>query len=388
MYDSNFNNGNNNIFISEDRKQVIESNENEKSTNLSFRKNNEDEHKNTKTYFNNTNNILETKPSLNTTANFPANDLNENNFKSKVEKDMLDSQISSLKQTMAEEKQRFEILLNEEREKYKKREIDNNKFIESIRDRSREELNTMEEKYKVRIDSLNEENRRIRNEIDKEIQSERERLNILHKSDLENQNQIFSKNLEQKEKFFNEQNEILKKQLQQQIEFNKLASKVEDSSKQIDGILSKYFADKEKNNELEKYVENSKENFLKEREDKIITSEKMLNLEKENMLKIRQDFEFRELEKKKELQEEKNKISLEFGRLQELQNTLKVLEFNAKEKYEREKMDFMQKQTEMKSELDSLKNDFNQKMTDLEYQKRILNEEKNFFEKYKDEAIK
>jgi hypothetical protein len=103
---------------------------------------------------------------------------------------------------------------------------------------------------------------------------------------------------------------------------------------------------------------------------------------------MRENFELREIEKKKELQEEKNRILEEISHLQELKNTLKIAEFNSKEKYEKEQLLFIQKQTEMKNELDSLRNEYNQKTIDLDYQKKILNEEKNFFEKYKDEAIK
>ena len=52
---------------------------------------------------------------------------------------------------------------------------------------------------------------------------------------------------------------------------------------------------------------------------------------------MRQDLEYRELEKRKENQEEKNRIEKEIQKLLELQNSLKTLEYNAKEKYEREK---------------------------------------------------
>lgn len=309
-------------------------------------------------------------------------------YKAKIDKEYYESQIANLKQTLTEEKARYEDLHTEEKEKAKKRELENNRFVEELRNRQKEEILSLEERYKSRIISANEENRRIRSEIDKEIQNERDRMNVLNKSDHEMQEALHTKNMEQQKKFFEDQNETLKKQLQQQIEFNKLASKVEVSSKQIDEIVDKFLKEKEKSLELEKSTINNQESFLKDQEEKIKESAKLIQLEKESLMKMRQDFELREIEKKKENHEEKSRIEREVMRLQELQNSLKILEFNAKEKYEREKLEIMQKHNDMKQDLDGLKNDYHQKNIDLEYQRKMLVEEKNFFDKYKEEAIK
>lgn len=335
-------------------------------------------------------NIESNPPSFSQSVNQISHNITDETaiYKAKIDKEYYEAQITSLKQTISEEKARYDSMLSEEKEKLRKRDQENAKFVEELRTRQKEEIVSLDEKYKSRIDILNEENRRIRNEINQEIQNERDRMNTLHKSDLEMQEATFAKNSDQQRKFFEDQNETLKKQLQQQIEFNKLASKVEVSSKQIDTILDKFFKEKERSVDLDKSTINNKEVFLKEQEEKLKETEKMIQLEKESLMKMRQDFELREIERRKENQEEKNRIEREVLRLQELQNSLKILEFNAKEKYEREKLEMIQKQSDMKHDVDSLKNDYHQKITDLEYQRKILVEEKNFFEKYKEEAIK
>jgi len=114
-------------------------------------------------------------------------------------------------------------------------------------------------KNKTMINSLFDENKNIRHEIDREIQNERERMNLIHKSDLENQENIFKRNLQQQKEAADVQNETLKKQLQQQIEFNKLAHKVEFSSKQIEEILQKFYSEKEKSIDTEKQALETKE---------------------------------------------------------------------------------------------------------------------------------
>lgn len=322
---------------------------------------------------------------FNTSVFNPSNTVD---MKSALEKEHYDQQLNTLKTRLEDEKKRYESLLQEESEKSKRKEHDLNSFIEELKIRHKDELKSNEDKNRSTIDSLHEDIKKIRSEIDKEIQQEKGRMTLLHKSDLENQENISKKNLENQKKFFEEQNETLKKQLQQQIEFNKLANKVEVSSKQIEDILGKFYQEKDKSIENEKSSVAIREKYLSDFEEKIKENEKMLAKEKEIVTNQRRDNELREIEKKRELQEDRNRIEKEILRLQELQNSLKILEFNAKEKYEREKLEIMQKQSEMKIELDSLKSDFHQKLNDLEYNKKIFEEEKKFFEKFKDEALK
>jgi hypothetical protein len=293
-----------------------------------------------------------------------------------------------LKERFDDEKSRLEALLKEEREKNKKLKDDHVTFIEELRKRHKDELTNLEEKYKINTLSLNDDNKKLRQEIDREVTLERERMQLIFKTDLENHEMTHKKNFEQQKKFFEDQNDVLKKQLQQQMEFNKLATKVELSSKQLEEILNKFYSEKEKTTQVEHSSLENKEKFLKDLEDRLKETEKQLNTEKEMITKMRQEFEMRELEKRRENQEEKNRVEKEILRLQDLQNSLKVLEYNAKEKYEREKLELAQKHNDMKNETDSLKSEYNQKLSEIEYQKKNLFEEKNYFEKFKDEALK
>jgi hypothetical protein len=188
--------------------------------------------------------------------------------------------------------------------------------------------------------------------------------------------------------FFEEQNNTLKMTLQQNIEFNKLASKLEISSKQVEDIMKRFVDDKEKIVKSEKENSTEKEKFLNEYDEKLKTYEKNLQVEKEQLVNLKKTMEMRESEKKREFQEERTKIEKESERLHDLQNTLKVLEYNAKEKFDREKLELEHKLQQLKMETDSLKNEYHQKIGDAEYQRKMLIEERSFFEKYKDEAMK
>ena len=61
---------------------------------------------------------------------------------------------------------------------------------------------------------------------------------------------------------------------------------------------------------------------------------------------------------------------------------------NLSDANEYENLEIIQKQSEMKNETDALKSDYNNKLNELEYQKKLFTEEKNYFEKYREEANK
>ena len=88
------------------------------------------------------------------------------------------------------------------------------------------------------------------------------------------------------------------------------------------------------------------------------------------------------------MKEERQRLDKEISRLTELQSSLKEMEYNAKEKYERERLELVRSNNERMSEMDSLKMDYRNKLTELDYEKRILQDEKSFFEKFKDESLK
>ena len=306
----------------------------------------------------------------------------------KIEKDNLEKLLNDQKSRYDDDKRRLQENTGEEKDKNKKKDEEYSKFIEELRERHRTELKNLDENYKRNMENLTEENRKLRKEIENAILNERERLTILHNSDLANQENIMKRTLEEQKRFFEEQNNTLKTSLQQNIEFNKLASKLEISSKQVDDIIKKFLQDKEIVLKSEKDTTSEKEKFLNEYDEKLKNYEKNLHIEKEQILNMKKDIDLKEFEKKRENQDEKSKIDKEVARLHDLQNTLKVLEYNAKEKFEREKLELEQKVHFLKMETDTLKNEYFQKISDNDYQRKMLNEEKNFFEKYKDEAVK
>jgi len=238
----------------------------------------------------------------------------------------------------------------------------------------------IEENHKKNLENLSEDNSRLRKEIDIAINNERERLTMLHNSDLENKENIMKRALEDQKRFFEEQNNTLKMTIQQNIEFNKLASKLEISSKQVEDMVKKFVDEKDKLGKSEKENTIDKERYLKEYDEKLKSFEKSLSSEKEMLNNIRSELETRESEKKKEFLQERAKLDIESKRLYELQNTLKILEYNSKEKFDKDKLELEHKVQELKMETDSLKSEYHQKLSDVEYQ--------SFFEKYKEEAIK
>jgi hypothetical protein len=205
---------------------------------------------------------------------------------------------------------------------------------------------------------------------------------------MDSRNHKHTEEMNSMKRFYEDQISTIKAQLDKQIELNKSLSKLELSSKQLEDIVQKIQQEKDKSMVNEKSNIENKEKFLKDWEDRLSDLDKNLIREKEMIMKMRSDFEMRELEKKKDTQEEKSRIEKEIIRMQELQNSLKVLEYNAKEKYERDRLEIIQKQNEMKNETDSLKSEYNNKLNEMEYQKKLFVEEKTYFEKYREEANK
>jgi hypothetical protein len=315
-------------------------------------------------------------------SNKPSSQLNPS------EKEFYESQISHFKQLNEETKSRYERLLTEEREKWLRREVEFTNLTEELKGKHKNEIRYFEENSRNIKQTYSNEGLNFKAEIEREVQMERERLSFIHKHDLENQESIHSKNMQQQKKLFEEQNDTLRKQLQQQLEFNKLANKVETSSNKIEDILLKFNLERDKCFDSEKYSQDTREKFLNDYEEKLKENEKQLHVERENIHKLRQEFELRHLEKKRENQEERVRLEKEILRLQELQNSLKNMEFHSKEKYEREKLELSHKQSEWKIEIETIKNNYYQKLSDLEYKERMMTEDKSYFEKYKDEVYK
>ena len=164
----------------------------------------------------------------------------------------------------------------------------------------------------------------------------------------------------------------------------KLANKVENSSNQINELLEKITKEKSDQNESNRLYRESLVAF----EERLKRMEEDLKEEKTLFTKSKMDYEKELSEKKKVNAEETSRIKKEIARLEQMQDKFKLEQYESKEKFEREKIDLVSKHDEMKLELETLKANYQSKLNEVEYQKKILEEEKKYFDKYKEESLK
>ena len=253
-----------------------------------------------------------------------------------------------------------------------------------MKEKHKNDLEQYENTFKVREDSLKDEIARLKKEIDESVENERNKNKMLHQAEVETLERNWQNKLDNQKKDFERQNEILNKQLQQQIEVNKLANKVENSSNQINELMEKITKEKSDQNESNRLYRESLVAF----EERLKRMEEDLKEEKTLFTKSKMDYEKELSEKKKVNAEETSRIKKEIARLEQMQDKFKLEQYESKEKFEREKIDLVSKHDEMKLELETLKANYQSKLNEVEYQKKILEEEKKYFDKYKEESLK
>lgn len=257
--------------------------------------------------------------------------------------------------------------------------------LKSIHDREIASLKTIfEEKEKL----LNQEIERLKRENETQLKIETDKLNELHQNELELKDEKHKKELIEKDNFYKAQIEDVKSHTKQQIELNNLAKKFENSTKQIEDLAAKLEKQKDINAKFNHDNLLEKERKLQQMEENLKETERSILVEKELLLNQKKELEVRETQRKREMQNEKMKIEKEIIRLQQLQSTLKSLEYQSKEKYDKDSLILSYKENEMKMEMDNIQNEYNTKKTELDYQYKKLNEEKQFFEKFKEDAFK
>lgn len=87
-------------------------------------------------------------------------------------------------------------------------------------------MKALEEKQAVKLGVFNEEKRKLIEEMNKTIELEKEKLNNLHKIDVENREVQYKKNLENQKNLYEEQNDSLKKQLEQKMNMNQFGEQI------------------------------------------------------------------------------------------------------------------------------------------------------------------
>lgn len=278
-------------------------------------------------------------------------------------------------------KKSYEAKLEEQKKGYEKQ-------IETIRNNHSNEMSSMKSVYEEKEKLLNQEIERLKNELSSQLQNERERLNTIHQEEISRKEEKHKKELQDKDTYYKAQIEEVKKQTKQQNELNILTKKFEASSKQIEELAAKL--DKAKDQTLlsnqDALIE--KEIKLQSMEERLKETERSILVEKELLLKEKQEMELKETQRKKEIQNEKMKIEKEIIRLQQLQNTLKSLEYQSKEKHDKDSLALSYKENEMKMEIDNLMNSYNTKKSELDYNIKMFEQEKKFFEKFKEDAFK
>ena len=242
--------------------------------------------------------------------------VNEENSKKKIE--LLIEELNKEKESHLKDIEEYKKLLKEKEDECKKK-------IERIKSQNLNIENNFfnEDLYKEKEQSLNNEIIRLKNEINEKVNNERERLNNIHKNEMEEQEIKIKQLLEDQKKNFENQNDILKKQLEQQIKFNKLKLQVENSSKQIEQIVNKLSDEKK---EQSQYQVNYKNN-LEMLEERLKQMEKNLIIDRERYMKDKENFEKEQIEKRKFNSEESSRIKQELIKLEQLQETLKINQF-------------------------------------------------------------
>ena len=230
--------------------------------------------------------------------------VNEENSKKKIE--LLIEELNKEKESHLKDIEEYKKLLKLKEDECKKK-------IERIKSQNLNIENNFfnEDLYKEKEQSLNNEIIRLKNEINEKVNNERERLNNIHKNEMEEQEIKIKQLLEDQKKNFENQNDILKKQLEQQIEFNKLKLQVENSSKQIEQIVNKLSDEKK---EQSQYQVNYKNN-LEMLEERLKQMEKNLIIDRERYMKDKENFEKEQIEKRKFNSEESLRIKQELVKL-------------------------------------------------------------------------
>jgi len=309
-------------------------------------------------------------------------------YKLKTANESLLDQVKLLKQKITEDKVRYENSLNMVTTQSKNKEVESLAFVERLRDRHKHEIVLLEDAHKNKIKSHDQEIKNLKMELDLQLFNEKERLAINFQSDLENSKEEFKKSLANQKVFSDNQIKDLKKQLDQQLELNKIVHKVDLSTRYIEELVEKYANEKYKTLGVDQEVFESKQRTLNEFEERLKNKERLLNNDKEELEKRKTELEERDKLKNAEYMEEKEKIDKELKRLQDLQNSMRTLELNMKEKTEKDKLELFHRENLTNMEIEGLRADYKEKMNELEYKLKILEDDKNYFKTYKDEILK
>lgn len=303
------------------------------------------------------------------------------------EKESYEERVSSLKLQIKEDKHRYESNLADIENNHKNIEKKNEESLNAIIKRLKEELKLQEDRIKEQTKEYFNEKEKMKLHLEDHYKKQIEIIKSLNLDEINRINKHHNEQISYLKKTYEDEIDIIKKHTNSNGNLEEVSKKLENSTNQVTELVMK-IQQQEISDRNVNEIAKSKEFFYNDYETKLKNLESELNKERERLLKQSKDQELSLMERKREIQEERSRLDRENTRLIDLQSTLKSLEYQFSQKYEIEKLSLAQKESELKIEIENIKSDLKQKIIDLEHQKKLFNEEKIFFEKYKEETLK
>ena len=313
--------------------------------------------------------------------------LNQNQIQNETEK-IYQQQISLLNSQLQEMKNTYQIQLDNEKEKTNELKNKQLKEIENLKLQLQNDLITNENIYRQKENLLKEELERIKNDIKIQLENQKNKIEIQQRNELED---IERKNKREVEKLNNQnKREIdnLKDENFQIAKLDELMKKFETSTKKIEDIAEKLNDEKEKSIIDDKSLLDNKEKSLLIMEEKLNEMEKDLILDRQNLNKKKEELSSFEIEKEKELKNERLKIDQQLYTLKQLENVLNQIDFKQREENDKNKMSLNYEENQINMKIQLFNNNLQSKIKEYEQNKKLFEEEKKFFENYKNDSIK
>ena len=324
---------------------------------------------------------------INHELNNNINTLSQNQELNETE-NIYEQQISLLKSQLEEIKNTYQIQLDNEKEKTNELKNKQLKEIENLKLQLQNDLITNENIYKQKENLLKEELERIKNDIRIQLENQKNKIEIQQRNELED---IERKNKREIEKINNQnKREIdnLKDENFQMSKLDDLMKKFETSTKKIEDIAEKMNEEKEKSFIDDKYSLDNKEKSLLKLEEQLNEMEKDLILDRQNLNKKKEELSSFEIEKEKELKNERLKIDQQLYTLKQLENVFNQIDFKQREESDKNKMSLNYEENHINMKIQLFNNNLQSKIKEYEQNKKLLEEEKKFFENYKNDSIK
>ena len=236
----------------------------------------------------------------------------------------------------------------------------------------------------LKDETLSQQKQFYENEIPSRIKAEQDRLELLHQNTITTLTQSYESQLQSQQNEFESQRLTLSQQLSQQIKLNPIALQVQQCSNEINAIsnrLSRTFNTNEQTDFDNKNNINALEAKLRSLEIEVNECKDELKHRKEylqNELQFKTQFHYNEIDK----------IKKGFIELDQLQNAFQTTRCELKEQNEMYKMELHKEQEKMKMEIEHDKALYQFKVNELDSQRKMLEEEKAHFTKYKSETLK